>query len=438
MVADADRPVLLHSRAQILFTALVAAAAAGIAFLPCFPFDPRFSYIALFSSAMHFLLLAFFHRATRGVLTVYCFVNIVLMGFVMHFTGGVASPFVLVFIFILIAMYYAGLRHPLLLPSTIATYAAVVLLEYAGVIDAPRVSSVDIYQCGWITLFVLLSISGFLGISGSIYDLILRELRGRVEADQLSKQNLLRKMAELEASSQVGAMVAKIAHDINGPVTAIRGFLELLAQDKALDAETQEDCRLIITESQRIADMTNRMVRYVRHAPAKANERISLVRLMEDILAVIQFHPLAHGVRFEKTYPPPGEGLDIMGQKGSLQQVYFNIVKNAVEAIKGQESRVVRVVLEKSQGHCQVAVVDNGPGMAEDVLKKVRLGYYTTKPGGTGLGLMIVRELLEMHEGTMDIQSIPRKGTCVLTRLPLVQTEKNAEEEAVSLLPRGN
>ena len=103
-----------------------------------------------------------------------------------------------------------------------------------------------------------------------------------------------------------------------------------------------------------------------------------------------------------------------------LRQVFENLVRNAREAMEGQEAPPrVEVSVERLAGNAEVRVTDNGPGIAPENLQRIFQPFVSTKGKGMGLGLAICREIVEGHGGRMDVDSTPGEGTTFLVTLPL-------------------
>jgi signal transduction histidine kinase len=407
------------ARKQVLLTVVLTAGASFVVFLPGFPFDRRFAAVSVASALLNLVLFLAFPLLRRSHFLLLVFANIALMGFSIHFTGGIMSPFILILACLLMVAEASNLHHPALLPAVLASYVSVVGLEYFGVLSPGVVAAADVYRSPSTTLWVGLATVCFLGVSGMLYDMIVSTLRRRVEAEHRQRQQVQLMMSSLDAHAQLGGMVARIAHDIHGPLSAINGFVQLLAENTNLDGETKEDCRVILDETARIAKMIEKMLRFAKPGDG-GTETLCPRQLMETILSVIRFHPKARGIRFETRFEAPGT-LRVRGSKDALQQVYFNIVKNAMEALEGCRGAEVRVSVSTDDGFCRLSVDDNGPGIPAEVLRKLREGQHSTKPGGSGLGLTIAREILQLHGGDLELRARPDSGVSVVTRLPVLR-----------------
>jgi signal transduction histidine kinase len=416
--ASSVRDIPLVSRHHFVTTSVLALGATFIVYLPQFPFDKRLGAVSFISFLVHAFASIFFRYIRRQVHHVLLLVDVLLLAVAIHFTGGVMSPFVVVFGCILVSGVYSGVEHPLILPAVLMAYGSMVAVEFFGIVKPIPVTAAQIYASPATTLLVFLAVLFHLALTGYFYDMVMKNLRIQVNEEQLQKQHLIKKMTELEASSQVGVIAAKIAHDIHGPLTAISGFLQLMKEDNQLNPVTAEDCEIMIGETERISKMTEKMLRFVRPDPASKGA-LCPVQLIDNLLTVIQFHPKSAGVSFQRDFSVSGN-LRVLGHKESLQQVYFNIIKNALEAMPvNSKKKVVNIIIREDAANCSISISDTGLGMSNETRERVLRGFHSTKESGLGLGLVIVREILSQYGGAFDIVSVPSQGTVVTTQLPI-------------------
>jgi nitrogen fixation/metabolism regulation signal transduction histidine kinase len=106
-----------------------------------------------------------------------------------------------------------------------------------------------------------------------------------------------------------------------------------------------------------------------------------------------------------------------------LRQVIHNLLRNSEDALEGRHG-VIRVVTERAGRHARLLISDNGPGFPVELLPRIFEPYVTTKARGTGLGLPIVKKIVDEHHGHIDIGNSPEGGACIEIRLPLVREEE--------------
>ncbi|MEQ8576938.1 MAG: sensor histidine kinase, partial [Fulvivirga sp.] len=97
--------------------------------------------------------------------------------------------------------------------------------------------------------------------------------------------------------------------------------------------------------------------------------------------------------------------------------VIINLIKNAIEALRGKENAVLSIQLAKTNRQIALKIIDNGPGIASDDMDKVFIPFYTTKKAGSGVGLSLARKIIKLHDGNLLVKSIPNQYTCFTIEL---------------------
>lgn len=404
-------------RWHVLLTCGLALAGAALTRLPSFPFDRGgMAAVCLFSAAMHFALFLFFDRAHGGAWNAANLLNIALLGFVIHFTGGILSPFTIFLLFIFVSGAAYGIHYPTTVALSITVFVLVVGGEALGLLEPLAIQPAAVYACRPMTLLIIATNAAHLYTAGNIYRTTVNLLRGELEAELQRREIALRRIAELEAPSQIGQLVSKIAHDMRGPIGAVNGFVSLFARKNAGDPELSQDCRVMAAELNRLEGMINRMIAYVKPGDA-ASELIDVVELLETVLAVIHFHPAAKRARFVRDYPQGVRPL-VSASKENLQRVFFNLVKNSLEALEGQRGGRIAVSVREQNGRALIRVEDEGPGFADGLIDGLNKGPVSTKKDGGGMGLAISREIVEDFGGRILLGRSILGGAEILIDLP--------------------
>ncbi|MCE5270153.1 hypothetical protein LLH00_02595 [bacterium] len=111
------------------------------------------------------------------------------------------------------------------------------------------------------------------------------------------------------------------------------------------------------------------------------------------------------------------EGLELTADPALIEQVLINLVLNAIQALEGREDGRIEVAARLDASSRPVLrVCDNGPGILEEVKPKVFIPFFTTKPGGSGIGLNLARQIMRLHRGSISVQSRPDEETCFTLR----------------------
>ena len=220
--------------------------------------------------------------------------------------------------------------------------------------------------------------------------------------------------------SRMGAMTASIAHEINQPLAAIvanaNAALRWMARTPPDVAEARESLEQIVREGQRAADVIQ-SVRSMFKSKEVARASIDLNQLIHEVLTLAQGTLKKHGVvvrtELDEALIP------VTGNRVQLQQVLFNLVTNAIEAMELVPERKVLVKSElESGGEVRVTVEDSGSGIDPKVIDRIFNSFFTTKAEGMGMGLSICRSIIESHGGRLWASPGANSGTAFRFTLP--------------------
>lgn len=229
-----------------------------------------------------------------------------------------------------------------------------------------------------------------------------------------------------------GEVARRLAHEIKNPLTPIQLSAERLAHKlkPCLDEEGSQllarSTRTIIQQVEALKSMVNAFSEYAR-APVIRLEPLDVNQLARDVVEL--YRAAAGEARFVMDLDD--QVARIEADSGRLRQLLHNLIKNAVEATEGIENASVEVRTRclREGGSCrsiELAVCDNGPGLMPEVSERLFEPYVTTKPKGTGLGLAVVRKIVEEHGGIIRAENRPEGGACLTIQLPATSTEKAA------------
>lgn len=255
---------------------------------------------------------------------------------------------------------------------------------------------------------------GRLRAIGTIHDVTERV---RAEDEARIAHERLERVSRL---ATLGEMAAGISHEINQPLAAIANYSQacsrLLAAPNADLVEIRGALEQISAQALRAGEIVRRFRGFARN-PETLREPASANELITEVQALLEMDARSHDarLRFDLAESLPSVYVDRL----QIQQVIVNLAHNAMEAVTGVAGGEVVVSTSlQDDGEIQIAVTDNGPGLAAGVETQIFEPFFTTKPQGTGLGLAISRSILEAHRVTLRIRKVEPTGVAFHFSLP--------------------
>jgi len=224
-----------------------------------------------------------------------------------------------------------------------------------------------------------------------------------------------------ERDRTLRAMVAGIAHEVRNPLGGIQIYAELLDGDEGLTGGQRERVRRVLKEIRRLGDIVEEFLTYAR-PQAPQRQSFDPSGLVEEAVDLLAGHREERGVRIE--IGAPTEPARVVVDPGQLRQILLNLIRNAIEA--SPRDAAVQVGWEVHGPTAAIWVEDHGPGIPQEQRDRVFEPFYTTKAAGAGLGLSIVKHLVEQNGGRVSHER-PHGGGCRFT----VRLERGRED------PRG-
>ncbi|MEZ4391772.1 MAG: ATP-binding protein [Polyangiales bacterium] len=250
----------------------------------------------------------------------------------------------------------------------------------------------------------------------------LRHARDRLDEELDQRRRLERGLQQVEKLAAVGRLAASVAHEIGSPLLVLEGRASSLAR-KAPDDETRRVSAVIVEQTQRITRTVSQLLDVARRRPAH-RQRVELAGAIEPIVELLSLEARRGAVSL--TFAREGAPV-VFADPDQLQQVVFNLVRNALQAsARGGAVRVtVREGAISREGigapvPCGALVVeDRGHGMTEAVRARVFEPFFTTREGeGTGLGLAVVKGIVDEHFGTIEVATEAGAGARIVVSLP--------------------
>ncbi|NJO53888.1 MAG: PAS domain S-box protein [Bacteroidales bacterium] len=256
---------------------------------------------------------------------------------------------------------------------------------------------------------------------------ILRDLRPRKEAEQRLNQlqSDLLHMARVSAMDEMGAA---LAHELNQPLTAVMLYLQAIARANAREARQgggfSENTKLILDKAVREAERAGNIIQRMRQFVEKREPERRLLELNPLVDDAVELTLLGHrrGTRIVRQL---GEDLpQVLVDPVQVQQIVVNLVRNALEVVRGASTPEVRVTTRTVNGMVEMAVEDNGPGVPPEAMENLFRAFATSKRTGLGLGLAISRTIAQNHSGDLIVDpGGSGKGACFILQLPAAKPE---------------
>lgn len=233
----------------------------------------------------------------------------------------------------------------------------------------------------------------------------------------LSEKN--QQLIQAEKLAALGKVTAGIAHEINNPLNNISLTAEVLMEDLAnMDCDERRGMiRDIIVQVDRAREIVRNLLDFSRSRKPVAWVKINLVELIGNTLALLKNQVRLSGL--ETRVDLPDTAVIIIGNPNQLQQVFVNIILNALQVMKEGGILGVKVFLLDKQGKAVVEISDTGPGISSDVREHMFEPFFTTKAEGTGLGLSVSYGIIKEHKGEIKVESEPGHGSVFRVELPL-------------------
>ena len=219
----------------------------------------------------------------------------------------------------------------------------------------------------------------------------------------------------------VGRLAAAIAHEIRNPLTSIAGSVSMLSGIPELGEEHRRLLEIVTRESQRLNGIITDFLAYSRGKQYHF-EKADLVRLLEDTLTLVRHRMTTEntGIRIETRFESAEAWVLADGDK--IKQVFWNFAENAVRAMR--DGGVLKAVIERLDDDWQVSFADTGTGMTPQQTEKIFEPFQSNFEGGTGLGLAVVYQIVQAHEGKVWARSKPGQGTTFVLRLRRLDAER--------------
>ena len=290
---------------------------------------------------------------------------------------------------------------------------------------------------------LLLVLCGGIALIFMVSNLLMQQLINRLQASDERRVAVFAQMEHNQKLSSIGRLAAGVAHEVNNPLAVIyekAGLAQdLLNMGKVCGDGKDKERLSALLESiestvERARGITHRLLGFARRMEAN-RQTLHIEEVISETLGFLEREAKNRGVKLEAELPPNLP--EIVSDRGQLQQVFLNIVGNALDALAGGEGgaqapqgeeRFVKIRCQSQGEQMLVSVRDNGKGMSPEVLKHIFEPFYSTKKDkGTGLGMFITYGIVRKLGGEIHVQSEEGRGSTISITLPLTPPDVAVE-----------
>ena len=246
------------------------------------------------------------------------------------------------------------------------------------------------------------------------------DVKGSTELDRLASSfnEMAKELGSIETMR--ADFVSNISHEFKTPVTSIRGFAKRLMKDNLTDEQRTEYLEIIIYESERLTRLSSNVLllsNLESDPPDAEREEFSLDEQLRKLVLLLEPQLQNRGLETEIRL----ESVQITANEEMLHHVWLNLLGNAIKF--SNHGGMIRIKLESRDGRAIVSITDGGVGMDDGVKKRMFEKFYQADQSraaeGNGLGLSLVKRIIDLKNGYIEVDSAPGKGTCVTVSLPV-------------------
>ena len=264
--------------------------------------------------------------------------------------------------------------------------------------------------------------------SGNIYA-ILGISRNITDRKKMEEQ-----LFYTEKLASMGTLAAGVAHEINNPLAIILGFVDMLKEKEPSDSEAYDILKTIEGQGYKAKKVVDNLLTFAR-TKEHAESAVDINRNIDEVLGVLANNLMVHKIDVDKT-GLSGDSVIISGDPDELQQVFINIISNAIYAMKKGGRLSISTGLRDNDSRVEIRIGDTGPGIKKEHRKSIFDPLFTTKKvgEGTGLGLSVSYGIITRHRGTITFESKTAEesdshGTTFIITLPVMQAQAGAAQD---------
>jgi len=241
--------------------------------------------------------------------------------------------------------------------------------------------------------------------------------------DRLAMEQALK---EKDRLASLGVLAAGVAHEVNTPLTGISSYAQMLLADTADDDPRRQLLEKVERQTFRASRIVSNLLEFARK-PGRERKQIDLGPLLQETVELLRERMAAKKARLE--WHPPRTKTLVLGSEGELQQIFTNLLLNAVDAMAPAGGGTIRLRANEEEGQIRVVVEDEGPGVPADLGDSIFQPFVSSKrgQGGTGLGLSICYSIVDQHGGRIRFENLRPRGCRFTVELPALEIESTPD-----------
>jgi PAS domain S-box-containing protein len=259
----------------------------------------------------------------------------------------------------------------------------------------------------------------------TILTVMLHDVTARKQAEAeliAAKEQAEQALIQAEKMAALGTLASGIGHEINNPLYAILGAAEAIRDGNDL-SRSQENAQDIIAYCKHVAGIIKNLTGYIRPADKHGLEPVDVNAAIDEAVSMARLSLLADTIEIDQR---PGSVPMILAKSEDIQQAFFNVIRNGLQAMGREGKLEIESVCEA--GRVSVRISDSGAGIAAGILARVFDPFFTTKgpDEGEGIGLFVVQQIIKKYDGTIEFESIVGEGTVCSITFPIRESKGEA------------
>ena len=332
-------------------------------------------------------------------------VGFVVLTFLIAITNGLQGPLApFLFLMAILPIFLFGSERFVIYQQVRVVVAIVVIgLLPADVLGPP------LGRYEHVIIMALVATSALIMITLRVRQYIVAAKAGLAELDRMREERLAEASDRLQRMQLVSS---RIAHELKNPLAAVSSLVQLMT--KSVGDKDRERLGVVQDELARMEVILRDYLSFSRPLDDLRVAPMDVADVLKDVREVLAARAETNGINFETSFV----SVPIDGDDRRLKEALLNVVGNAIEATPSGGTIALRTTPALLTGGALIVVEDNGRGMTPQALERIGTPYFTTRPGGTGLGVHLARGVVAQHGGTMDYRSTEGRGTTVSIVLP--------------------